>query len=89
MPGTHADRELVTEIRLAVLFRHARLNILLSAFGGRPFDRYRQLIHHGLLIGPVVQDALANDAGIDDLPLAGVFSTSTFSTTTSVLVCGA
>lgn len=71
VPAIHADRELVAEIRLAVLLRPARLDILLPPFGGRPFDRYRLLLHHRLLIGRVVLNGCANDAGVDDLPLAG------------------
>ncbi|MFC0708878.1 hypothetical protein, partial [Azorhizophilus paspali] len=47
-----------------------RLDILLPALGGRPFDRYGLLFHHGLLIGRVVLDRCPDNAGIDDLPLA-------------------
>ncbi|MNZ90506.1 hypothetical protein D3C78_1094710 [compost metagenome] len=71
VPAIHADREFVAEIRFAVLLRPARLDILLPAFGGRPFDRYRLLLHHRLLIGRVVLNGRTNDAGVDDLPLAG------------------
>nr|CAB76428.1 hypothetical protein [Azotobacter vinelandii] len=70
VPAIHADRQLVAEVRLAVLLRPARLDILLPALGGRPFDRHSLLLHHGLLIGRVVLDGRANDAGIDDLPFA-------------------
>lgn len=66
----HADRQLVAEIRFSVLLRPACLDILLPALGRRPLDRHGPLLHHGLLIGRVVLDRCANDAGIDDLPLA-------------------
>jgi len=71
VPAIRADRELVAEIRLAVLLHPACIDILLPTLGRRPFDRYCLLLHHGLLIRRVVLDGSANDAGIDDLPLAG------------------
>ena len=60
VPAIHADGQPVAEIRLAVLLRPARIDILLPALGRRPFD----LLHHGLFVGRVVLDQWANNAGI-------------------------
>lgn len=66
----HADRQLVAEIRLAMLLRSARLDILLSALGRLPLDGRCSLLHDLLFFSRVVRSRGADDAGIDDLPFA-------------------
>ncbi|MNN64233.1 hypothetical protein D3C81_1796640 [compost metagenome] len=72
MPTIHTDRQLVAEIRLAVLLRPARLDILLPALGRFPLDGHCSLLHDLLFFSRVVLGWSADDAGIDDLPFACV-----------------
>ncbi len=44
---------------------------LVPALAGQPFKRYGLRLQHGLIIGRVVLDRCPDNAGIDDLPLAG------------------